>query len=409
MTTVNVREFIGTPLSSKSTKVLLLGSGELGKELALEAHKLGLEVVAVDRYDNAPAMHLAHRKYVINMLDGRAVKEVVYRERPDVVIPEVEAVDTGALKELESEGYFIAPNAEAVRVCMNRVELREFLSKKLELPTTKYVVVSSEEELINACDVVGYPCIVKPEMSSSGHGHTVIRTPLSEGELRNAYRYAVASGRGLSRRVIVEEFVDLLTEFTVLTYRYVTPSNEVFISTLEPVEHWRYGHFHYIESWQPSIRDEDILRKCREYAVKIVEALGGYGIYGVELFLTKDGRLLVSEVAPRPHDTGFVTLVTQDLSEFAIHLRAALRLPIPKVNLISAGASYAVYTDLDGVWGPKYYGIHEVLSVEGVDIRIFGKPSTYRGRRMAVLLARGVDVYEARSKLRKVLNKLVIS
>jgi len=272
----------------------------------------------------------------------------------------------------------------------------------LGLPTTKYVIAGSADEVVNACDRVGYPCIIKPEMSSSGHGHVVIRSATSDSDLMKAYEYAVAHGRGVSQRVIVEEFVELDAEFTVLTFRHVLPSGEVVTRTLEPVEHWRYGRFHYVESWQPSDKQPELLEVCRDYAVRVVSELGGLGIYGVELFLTKDGRVLVNEVAPRPHDTGLVTLVTQDINEFAIHLRAALGLPIPKVNLISAGASYAIYAEYDNVWGPKYFGVHEVLSIDGVDLRIFGKPYTYSGRRMAVVLARGATASEARSKAQRV-------
>lgn len=409
MITGRCREFLGTPLTSSSVKILLLGGGELGKELALEAHKLGVEVIVVDRYDNSPAMHVAHRKYVLNMFDGNAIKDVVRREGPNVIIPEIEAIDTTALKDLESEGYVVVPNAEAVRVCMNRIELREFIAKTLKIPTTKYLIVDDESNLGRACDRIGYPCIVKPEMSSSGHGHIVVREPLRDHDYYRVYRLAISSSRGVSRRVIVEEYVKLLSEYTVIAFRSLQPNGEVITRTLEPVEHWRYGKFHYIESWQPSSSSEGVLSRCRDYAVRVAEALGGLGVYGVELFLTDDGRVLVSEVAPRPHDTGFVTLVTQDLSEFAIHLRASLRLPIPKVSLISAGASFAVYSEDEGVWGPKFYGVCDVLNVEGVDVRIFGKPNTYKGRRMAVILARGATAEEARAKLRKVANLLRIS
>lgn len=408
MTRYRLRDHIGTPLTSHATKVLLLGSGELGKEIAIEAHKLGVEVVAVDRYDNAPAMHLTHRKYVVNMLDGKAIKEIVRREMPDAVIPEVESIDVEALKELESEGFLIIPNAEAVKICMNRVTLRKLIAETLGLPTTKYFIAGDYSEVIKGCELVGYPCIIKPEMSSSGHGHMVIKEPLSDDGFYKAYEYAIRSGRGLSSKVLVEEYVGLEAEFTLLTYRYLNSDNVLVTKVLEPIEHWRYGYFHYVESWQPSSKPLEILNACKEYALKIVERLGGLGIYGVELFLTKDGRVLVSEVAPRPHDTGFVTLVTQDLSEFAIHLRASLRLPLPNVNLISAGASYAVYTELENVWGPEYYGLSKMFEVDGVDVRIFGKPYTYPGRRMMVLLSRGIDVGGARAKLRKAVNKVYI-
>jgi len=404
---VRSRECLGTPLFEGFTKLLLLGSGELGKEVAIEAQRLGVEVVAVDRYDWAPAMHVAHRRYVIDLMNPEAVKAVVRRERPDVVIPEIEAIAVDALQELEEEGYIIIPNAKAVRIAMNRIELRRVVAEELGLPTTRYSFASSPEEVFEACERVGYPCLIKPEMSSSGHGHVKILEPSREVAVK-AYEYAVKQSRGRSRRVIVEEFVDLETEFTVLTYRYLSGS-KVVTEVCEPVEHWRYGQYHYIESWQPSTKGSDVLRKAVEIGVKVAEGLGGLGIFGVEVFLTKNGRVLFNEVAPRPHDTGMVTTVTQELSEFAIHVRAVLGLPVPKPRVVCPGASLAIYTDLENSWAPKLCGLSKVLEIPGVDLRFFGKPFTYRGRRLAVLLARGSTVEEALKRVRQASKYLSIA
>ncbi len=393
------RDCLGTPLLEGSAKLLLLGSGELGKEVAIEAQRLGVEVVAVDRYDWAPAMHVAHRRYVVDLMNPEAVKAVVRREMPDAVVPEIEAIAVEALEELEEEGYTIIPNAKAVRIAMNRIELRRYAAEELGLPTTRYAFANNPEEAIEACEKVGYPCLIKPEMSSSGHGHVKVVEPSREA-VAKAYEYAVKHSRGRSRRVIVEEFVNLETEFTVLTYRYLS-EGKVVTGVCEPVEHWRYGQYHYVESWQPSTRGFDTLRKATEIGVRVADGLGGLGIFGVEVFLTKDGRILFSEVAPRPHDTGMVTMVTQELSEFAIHVRAVLGLPVPKPRVVCPGASLAIYTDLENSWAPKLCGLSKVLEIPGVDLRFFGKPFTYKGRRLAVLLARGSTVEEALDRVRQ--------
>jgi phosphoribosylglycinamide formyltransferase 2 len=393
------REYLATPMFNNSIKMMLLGGGELGKEIAIEAQRLGIEVVVVDRYDWAPAMHVAHRRYVVDMLNPNAVISAAEREKPDVIVPEIEAISYEALEELESRGYFVVPNAKAVRIAMNRIELRKFAAESLGLPTTKYAFAENPDEAVEACDKVGYPCLLKPEMSSSGHGHAKVLEP-NPRAVKEAYEYAITHSRGKSRRVIVEEFVQLETEFTVLTYRYVG-DNGVITETCEPVEHWRYGKYHYIESWQPSTKQRYVVEKARDIGVKIVNALGGLGIFGVEVFLTKDGRVLFSEVAPRPHDTGMVTMASQDLSEFAIHVRCVLGLPVPKPRILTPAASIAIYTDKENIWGPKIRGVYEALKIEGVDIRIFGKPFTYKDRRMAVVLARGRTVEEALEKARK--------
>jgi len=273
---------------------------------------------------------------------------------------------------------------------MNRIELRKYASRELGLPTTKYEFAENPEEAVLACEKIGYPCLIKPEMSSSGHGHVKVLEP-SRQRVIEAYEYAIKHSRGKSRRVIVEEFVDLEAEFTVLAYRYLD-EGEVRVEYCDPIEHWRYGQYHYIESWQPSNRSSNILSQASEIAIRVANGLGGLGILGVEVFLTRDGRILFSEVAPRPHDTGMVTMVTQELSEFDIHVRAVLGLPVPKPRIISPGASLAIYTERENTWSPRICGLSKILATQGVDIRIFGKPSTYSGRRMAVLLARGNSV-----------------
>jgi phosphoribosylglycinamide formyltransferase 2 len=399
-----VRMEFGTPLMEGARRILLLGSGELGKEMAIEAQRLGVEVVAVDRYDMAPAMHVAHRRYVINMVDGKAIKAIVRREVPDAVIAEIEAINTDALVELEEEGFRVVPNARAVKVCMNRVELRRLAAEKLGLPTTKYYVAESPSDVERACKDLGYPCLIKPEMSSSGHGHAIIK---SRDGVEEGFRRAVEHARGASRKVIVEEFVEIDREFTVLTYRHRVGSG-IETRTLIPIEHQRpRGVFHYMESWHPPTTNESVLKTAREMAIKVVDELSGLGIYGVELILTRDGRLLFSEVAPRPHDTGLVTLVSTDINEFQIHVRAALGLQIPEVKLVTPAASHVIIADNEG-YAPRFIGIEEALAIPGVQVRLFGKPSTYRGRRMGVVLAVGDTVNEVRERARLAASKIKV-
>jgi len=400
-----MRNELGTPLGSNAVKLLLLGGGELGKEIALEAQRLGIEVIVADRYDWAPAMHIAHRKYVIDLLDYSAVKAVVEREKPDVIVPEIEAINVDVLEELEAKGYHIVPNAKAVRVAMNKLELRKFAAK-LGLPTTRYRFASSWREVYEACEEIGPPCLVKPEMSSSGHGHYKM-VSADIGEARKAYEHAITYSRGTSRRVIVEEHVELETELTVIVYRWVDADRgSIATNVMEPIEHWRYGKYHYIESWQPSTRSRDLLTRAENMALKIAEALGGLGVFGVEFLYTRDGRLLFNEVAPRPHDTGLVTIVSQDISEFEAHVRAILGLPIPEIKLLTPAASVAIYTDLDGKWHPVLRGVYEAIKIPGVKLLFFGKPFTYRGRRMAVVIARGETVEEARRRAREAAKRV---
>jgi len=400
------RDSLPSPVGPGAARLLLLGGGELGKEVAAAAHSLGAEVVVVDRYQWAPAMHLAHRSYVVDMLDAGAVEAIVEREKPAAIVPEIEAVSTEALERLEERGYCVVPNARAVRIAMNRIELRRWAAERLGLPTTRYAFAESGEEAYEACEKVGYPCLLKPEMSSSGHGHVKVVEP-SRARVEEAYRESIRHARGSSRRVIVEEYVELEAEFTVLAYRWMD-GERVVTSTMEPVEHWRYGRFHYVESWQPSTRSGSLLEEARRMAVRVAEALGGVGVYGVELLYTRDGRLLFSEVAPRPHDTGLVTLASQDQSEFMVHARAALGLPVPGVRLLTPAASYAVYTSLDGEWFPVLRGVAEALRLPGVEVRWFGKPVTYPERRMAVVLARAETVEEARRLAREAASRLSV-
>ena len=406
-TMYKVRNELGTPLGPNAVKLLLLGGGELGKEMALEAQRLGIEVVVVDRYDWAPAMHVAHRKYVVDLLNYSAVKAVIEREKPDAIIPEIEAINVDVLEELEAKGYHVIPNAKAVKIAMNRLKLRKF-AVELGLPTTRYRFADEWREVYKACEEIGPPCLVKPEMSSSGHGHYKM-VSADASEARKAYEYAIGHSRGISKRVIVEEYVELETEFTVIAYRWVdVDKGRIVTNVMEPIEHWRYGKYHYIESWQPSTRPRDLLAKAENMAFRVAEALGGLGVFGVEFLYTKDGRLLFSEVAPRPHDTGLVTLVSQDISEFEAHVRAALGLPIPEIKVLTPAASIAIYTDLDGKWYPILEGAYEAARIPGVKLLFFGKPFTYRGRRMAVIIARGETVEEARRRAREAAKRVKV-
>lgn len=391
----------GTPLIGNAKKVLLLGSGELGKEMIIEAQRMGLETVAVDRYDMAPAMHVAHRKYVVNMLDGRALKAIVLRENPDVVIAEIEAIDTDALLELEEGGVRVVPNARAVKTCMNRLELRRLASERVGVPTTEYRFAESPEEAVQACKDVGLPCLLKPEMSSSGHGHVLVK---SVEDVKEAYQESVAHARGKGKRVIVEEYVKVDTELTVLTYRH-NFRGSVETRTLEPVEHKRPSYY-YVESWHPSKVADEVKERSKEYAVRVVEELGGLGIFGVEILVSRN-RVLFSEVSPRPHDTGLVTMASQDISEFQIHVRAALGLSIPSVKLVSPAAAHVILAQGE-TWSPTYLNLEKAMEIPGVQVRLFGKPSTYDKRRMGLVLATGDNVDEAIERARKASSLILV-
>ena len=391
----------GTPLVGNGKKILLLGSGELGKEMVIEAQRMGIETVAVDRYDMAPAMHVAHRKYVVDMLDGGAIRAIIKRETPDAVIAEIEAIDTDALLDLEDQGVRVIPNANAVKTCMNRMQLRKLAAEKVGVPTTRYAFASDEEEARRACKEVGFPCLLKPEMSSSGHGHVLVK---SEDEVEKGFRESVSHARGKSRTVIVEEYVKVDTELTVLTYRHMN-NGSIETKTLEPIEHQRPSYY-YVESWQPSTVSQEVIARSREYATRVVNELGGLGIFGVEIIVSGN-RVLFSEVSPRPHDTGLVTLASQDISEFQIHVRAALGLPIPQVRVLTPAASHVILAQYE-TWAPSYLNVEKALSIPGVQVRFFGKPSTYDKRRMGVVLANGNDVNEAREKARKASSLILV-
>lgn len=388
----------GAPLSNKSKKIMLLGSGELGKEVIIEAQRLGIETIAVDRYANAPAMQVAHRSHVISMLDGEQLRAVIEKERPDLIVPEIEAIATSVLVELEKEGYRVIPTATASRLTMDREGIRRLASETLGLRTAKYEFANSLEELHAAVAVIGTPCVIKPIMSSSGKGQSVCRTP--EG-VEASWNIAMEGGRAKNARVIVEEFIHFESEITLLTVRSVSGT-----TYCEPIGHIQKDG-DYIESWQPHTMSEQQILDAQQMAKTITDALGGHGLYGVELFLTADG-VYFSEVSPRPHDTGMVTMATQDLSEFALHARAILGFPITGVRLLTPGASYTLKADREQV---EYTisGIEEALSVPNTQVRVFGKPETKVGRRMAVALSSGDTVEEARSLAKEAASKLTLN
>jgi phosphoribosylglycinamide formyltransferase 2 len=379
----------GSPLSQQARKMMILGSGELGKEVVLEAQRLGVETIAVDRYDNAPAMQVAHRKYVTDMLDGDAIRRIIEEERPDLIVPEIEAIATETLLALEAEGHHVIPTARAARLTMDREGIRRLAAETLGLPTAPYRFADSLDELRAAAAELGFPCVIKPIMSSSGKGQSVCR---SEAELESCWNYAMEGGRAKKARIIVEGFVTFDSEITLLTVRSVSGT-----SYCPPIGHVQKDG-DYIESWQPHEMSEAHIREAEDIALRITEELGGYGIYGVELFLTPDG-VLFSEVSPRPHDTGMVTMATQDLSEFALHVRAILGFPIPAIRLLTPGASHTLKADRESAEF-RLGGIEEALSVPNTQVRLFGKPETKTGRRMAVVLSSSVDVEAARDLAR---------
>lgn len=388
---------LGTPLTAGATRVLLLGGGELGKEVAIELQRLGAEVVVADRYADAPAMQVAHRSHVVDMLDADALLALVAAERPHVIVPEVEAIATAALAAVEADGVRVVPTARATRLTMDREGIRRLAAEELGLPTSPYRFVDSLEELRAAVDAVGLPCVVKPVMSSSGKGQSLIRA--LDG-VEHAWDYAQHGGRAAgsgASRVIVEGFVPFDTEITLLTVRHSAGT-----TFCDPVGHVQVDG-DYRESWQPAALPDGVLAKAQEVARAVTDALGGWGLFGVELFVVGD-EVLFSEVSPRPHDTGLVTLVSQDLSEFALHARAVLGLPAGDVLRLGAGdgqgaaASCAVLAEGDGV--PRFSGVDAALAVPTAQVRLFGKPVVHGRRRVAVTLARGADVGEARSRAR---------
>lgn len=398
---------IGTPLSDTATRVLLLGSGELGKEVAIELQRLGVETIAVDRYADAPAMQVAHRSHVIDMLDPAAVRSVIEAEQPHWVVPEIEAIHTPTLLELEAEGVTIVPTARATRLTMDREGIRRLAAEQLALPTSPYRFADTLEEFEAAVEAVGIPCVVKPVMSSSGKGQSVVR---SAEDVSSAWEYAQAGGRAGAGRVIVEGFVDFDYEITLLTIRHASGDGSAdTISFCPPIGHIQVDG-DYRESWQPQPMDDAVLAAAQRVSAAIVAELcgeRGRGLFGVELFVRGD-EVIFSELSPRPHDTGLVTLVTQDLSEFALHARAVLGLPIPTIRTRGAGASCAVVVEGDLV-APRFSGVAEALAEPDTALRIFGKPEVGGKRRMAVTLALGDDVDAARATARRSAAALEVS
>jgi len=389
---------IGTPLSPSATRVLLLGCGELGKEVAIELQRLGVEVIGVDRYANAPAMQVAHRAHVIDMLDGAALRRVIEAERPHLIVPEVEAIATDTLLELEAEGFTVIPTARATKLTMNREGIRRLAAEELGLATSPYRFAASEAEFRAAVADVGLPCVVKPIMSSSGKGQSVIR---DASQIETAWQYAQEGGRAGAGKVIVEGFVDFDYEITLLTVRHVGGT-----SFCAPIGHLQIDG-DYRESWQPQPMSEVALAESQRIAASITEALGGRGIFGVELFIKGD-QVWFSEVSPRPHDTGMVTLMSQDLSEFALHARAILGLPVPSIRQLGPAASTAVL--VEGSSEQVSFGnLGEVLAEADTQLRLFGKPRVAGKRRMAVTLALAESIDAARSKANRAAAAIAVS
>lgn len=389
---------IGSVMTPVGRKALLLGSGELGKEVALELQRYGIEVVACDRYANAPAMQVAHRSHVFNMLDPKELRRVIELEHPDHIIPEVEAIATPELLKLEEEGYHITPTARAAWLTMNREGIRRLAAEELGIPTSPYRFASTHDEYIAAIEEIGIPCVVKPIMSSSGHGQSTVRTP---EDVEAAWKEAQEGGRAGAGRVIVEGFVDFDYEITLLTVR--SCSGTTFC---EPIGHIQVNG-DYRQSWQPQPMHSAALKQAQEIARKVTDALGGYGIFGVELFV-KDDHVIFSEVSPRPHDTGMVTMISQDLSEFALHARALLGLPVPEIRFLGPSASRAVVVEGDTTC-IEMCNLETVLEEPGTQMRIFGKPEIHGHRRMGVILATADNVEEARAKAERAYDKLVVN
>ncbi|MEA5602573.1 formate-dependent phosphoribosylglycinamide formyltransferase [Nostoc sp. UHCC 0252] len=379
-------------------KLMLLGSGELGKEFAIAAQRLGNYVIAVDRYANAPAMQVADAYEVISMLSADDLEAVVSKYQPDIIIPEIEAIRTEKLIEFEQRGITVIPTAAATNYTMNRDRIRELAHQQLGIRTAKYGYATTLQELIKVSDEIGFSNVVKPVMSSSGKGQSVVK---DKSEVEKAWNYAIANSRGDSQKVIVEEFIDFEIEITLLTIKQWNAPT-IFCS---PIGH-RQERGDYQESWQPALISEDKILKAQEIAIKVTDALGGAGIFGVEFFITKD-EVIFSELSPRPHDTGMVTLISQNLNEFELHLRAVLGLPIPHIEQLGASAS-AVILASEKSDSISFGGVADALSEKDVDIKLFGKPNAHPYRRMGVALAKGANIQEAREKATKAANKITI-
>lgn len=394
---------IGTALTNSATKALLLGSGELGKELTIALQRYGVEVIAVDRYADAPAQHVAHRSHVIDMTDSEAVKKLIALEQPDFIIPEIEAIATAALAEIEAEGLCtVVPNARAIQLTMNREGIRTLVAEQLKLPTSRYAFAQSFDELKAAVDSgIGYPCFIKPTMSSSGKGQSMVKTP---DQLQAAWDYAKASGRVDTGKVIVEAKIDFDYEITLLTVRALNADGQADIYFCDPIGHVQ-EHGDYRESWQPQTMTAVALGLAQDIARGVVNEIGGLGLFGVELFV-QGNHVWFSEVSPRPHDTGMVTMITQTQNEFELHARAILGLPV-NTQLAKTGASAVILGGIDAV-GVVYEGLAQALSVPDSEIRLFGKPEAFVHRRMGVALASASDVEQARAKAVKAADCIVV-
>ncbi|WMN58891.1 formate-dependent phosphoribosylglycinamide formyltransferase [Pseudoalteromonas xiamenensis] len=389
---------LGTPFSNTACKVLLCGGGELGKEVVIEFKRLGAEVVVLDRYENAPAMQVADRSYVLSMLDGERLEAIIRQENPDYIVPEIEAIATDRLVSLEAQGFTVVPTAKAAQLTMNREGIRRLAAEELGLPTSPYQFVDSFDDFDQAVRDIGMPCVVKPIMSSSGKGQSVIK---QESDIARAWQYAQEGGRAGKGRVIVEGFVDFDYEITLLTVRHVDGT-----SFCEPIGHHQENG-DYQQSWQPQAMSPRALTRSQEIAHKVTEALGGRGLFGVELFV-KDDDVYFSEVSPRPHDTGMVTLISQDLSEFALHVRAILGLPIPTIHFHGPSASSVILVTGEST-ELQFGNVYDALSVANTDLRLFGKPEVKGTRRMGVALSRGHSVEEAVTTAKAVAAKVEIT
>ena len=388
---------LGTALCPSAAKAMMLGSGELGKEVVIELQRLGVEVIAVDRYENAPAMHVAHRSVVMNMLDGDVLRALIEREKPDLIIPEIEAIATDTLAALESEGFNVIPTARATQLTMNREGIRRLAAEELGLLTSPYRFADSEAECRKAMMDIGLPCVVKPVMSSSGKGQSTAHT---KDDIAGVWQYSQDGGRTGKSRVIVEGFVDFDYEITLLTVRSVSGT-----SFCAPIGHRQEGG-DYQESWQPQAMSQAALSAAKDMAAKVTEALGGYGVFGVELFV-KDDTVIFSEVSPRPHDTGLVTLISQDLSEFALHARAILGLPIPNITQHGPAASAVILGEGTST-NLSYSGVGEALAEPDTQLRLFGKPEINGTRRLGVAVARGDTIEDAKAKAVTAASKVKI-
>lgn len=388
---------IGNPFTPVEKKAVLCGSGELGKEIAIELERYGVNVVAVDKYANAPAMQVAQSSHVLSMLDGDALAEMIEKENPDLIIPEVEAIATPKLIELEKKGYTVIPTANATYLTMNREGIRRLAAEELGIPTSKYEFAQTEDEFNAAVERIGFPCVVKPVMSSSGHGQSVVR---NESQVAEAWKISQEGGRAGGGKVIVEGFVDFDYEITLLTVRHCAGT-----TFLKPVGHHQVDG-DYRESWQPQGMSAAAEKKAQEIAGKITAALGGYGIFGVELFV-KGEDVIFSEVSPRPHDTGMVTMISQDMSEFALHARAVLGLPVPEVRFYGPSASKAIVVE-GNTTEYEFQDVDKVLEEPGVQVRFFGKPEIKGHRRVGVILATDETVEKALQKVERAYSKLKV-